>query len=144
MRAPTAAPASRSRRYRAVGGDRGAATVETVLVMPLVMAAILAIAQASIWLYADHAARAVATSALDATRVRGGSVQAGRARAHRLIGQLGHGSLTDPHINLHRGSTTATITVTAQAPAILPWTHLSVRVHQQAPVERYTTPGGPP
>jgi Flp pilus assembly protein TadG len=123
---------------RRAATDRGAASVEMVLAMPMIMLAILAAIQVSLWLYADHAARIVATQSLDATRIQGGSVQAGQSAADTYITQVGHGSLRHPQVIIRRTSTTATVEVRAQAPSVLPFIHMTVHSRQQAPVERYT------
>jgi hypothetical protein len=112
--------------------------------MPLILLAILAIAQTSMWLYAANAAQTIATQSLDATRVQGGTVQAGQDRAAELITQLGHGALHDTRVSVTRDTTTATVTLNATAPTILPGLHLPIHTHLSAPVEHYTIPGAQP
>lgn len=142
----TARPAAVGRRTRRLArrarADRGAASVEMVLAMPMIMLAILATIQVSLWLYADHAARIVATESLDATRLHGGSIHQGHSTAAIYLAQVGHGSLTHPQVTIRRSANSATVDVRAQAPSVLPFVHLAVHSRQQAPVEHYTTPDG--
>lgn len=128
---------------RRLDTERGSASVEMVLVFPLVLLALLLIAQLSLWAHARHIAEAAADQALTATRVRDGTPADGQRAAGQLLGQLGPGPLRDTRVVITRGPTRSTVDVTGQASSIAPFLALPVRAHVVGPTERHTSAGTP-
>jgi hypothetical protein len=97
---------------RQSGNERGALILSYVIIVPVFMAALLVIVQASLWYLAREAALAAARQGL-----------------------LQPGAFT-------RGSTPAIvqITVTGKVPSLVPGLPIAVTQVAQAPVEQFTTP----
>ena len=115
----------------------GSATLQTVLVMPLLLLLITAIVQFALWYHAAHVAIAAAQDGARAARVEGGTAQAGQARARQLLDQLGTGVLTDPTITVTRDADTARVEVRGWAPELVPGLRLPVTATSAGKVERF-------
>lgn len=124
---------------RLLAGDEGSSTVEMAIWMPVLFVTIALAAQLAVWLYAQHAATAAATTVLDQARIRGGSAATATAAGRSQL--AGMRLLHHPQLTVVRSPTTATVTVTGTAPRILP-IPLRVSAHQTGPVERDTSPAG--
>ena len=107
--------------------ERGAATTELVLAVPLLLVLLLLIAQFTLWLHATHVAQAAASEALSVTRVDGGTVTEGQAEANRVLHQLGSGPLDSPHATVNRGATEASVRVEGTVTAVVPFLTLTAR-----------------
>lgn len=116
-------------------------TLSYVIILPVFLAAILIIAQLSVWYLAKSAALAAARQGVDAARVEGASPDAGVAAAQSFARTSAHGFLLNPAVN--DGASTATtivITVTGNAPSLVPLLPITVSQVAAAPVERFTAP----
>src|SRR5947209_9012750 len=113
-------------RTRARRGDAGSATLQTVLVMPLLLLLITAIVQFAVWYHAAHVAIAAAQDGARAARVEGGTTQAGQTRAQQLLDQIGTGVLTDATITVTRDADTARVEIKGWAPELIPGLRLPV------------------
>ncbi|MGP3769757.1 TadE family protein [Streptomyces sp. SDT5-1] len=120
----------------------GGGTVETVLVLPLMFTVVLFLAQAAVYLHANHIAQEAAVQALAATRVQHGTEQAGSLEGDRILSQLGPGPLRGAQIDVTRGALTAEVQVTGTAGSVLPFLRMPVRAQSSGPVERVTDIGG--
>jgi Flp pilus assembly protein TadG len=129
---------------RLIGGvwrdERGAATTELVIVMPLLLSMVLVIAQWALWAHATHIAQAAASEALSAARVHGGTVAAGQAQAQHVLSQLGRGPLTSPQVSVTRDAHRAAVTITGAATSVLPFLRLPVHAEVAGPVEVFHAP----
>lgn len=125
------------------GGQReaegGAATAEMVIAAPLLLLLITLVIQFALYLDAAHVAQAVATQAMTAARLAGGSTTAGNAEAASALAQLGHGLLLHPQVTVTRSATVAQATVSAQVEAVIPFWHLGVHTTVAGPVEAFRT-----
>ncbi len=141
---PTAAtsPASdagwtlRRRRVRS-GSERGAATAELVVAMPLLLLLLGLIIQGAVWFHAAHVAQAAADRALDAARGYPASAVAGQERGQASIAALGPNILLDPQVTVVRTATQVEVRITARTPSVLPGVSLPVTVVRTAPVEAF-------
>lgn len=124
-------------RRRCSRGDRGSVTSEMVLYSPLLFGLILLGVQMAMWGLAQLAVQHSAEHALQTTRVFGGTVAAGQADAEAVLNQTGSTLLHDQRIAVSRTADTATVTITAKAPRVVPFLSLSVSTTVTAPVERY-------
>lgn len=125
-------------------GERGSASVELVLVFPLVLLAVLLLAQVSLWAHARQLAQAAASQALTATRVRDATAVDGQRAARQVLAQLGPGPLHNPRVTVTRGAQRATVDITGQAPSITGLLPLPVRAHAEGPTEPLTHPAPTP
>lgn len=135
---PTMPAPLQSRRH---DGDRGAATTEFTLAVPLLLVLLAAIVQGGLWMHAHTVARAVATDAVEAARIDGATATAGQRQAELTLDAVGRGALTDPRVTVDRNTISATVTVTGSDVSLIPLLRLPVRVAVSAPAERLTTPG---
>lgn len=120
--------------------ERGAATTELVIVMPLLLSMVLVIAQWALWAHATHIAQAAASEALSAARVHGGTVAGGQAQAQHVLDQLGRGPLTGPRVSVTRDANRAAVTITGTATSVLPFLRLPVHAEAAGPVEVFHAP----
>jgi Flp pilus assembly protein TadG len=123
--------------------ERGAATAEFVLAVPLLLLLLMSIVQFALWLHATHIAQAAASEALSATRVYGGSVASGQAEADHVLQQLGRGPLRNPTASVTRDLTQASVHVEGSVTVLVPFLTLTATGDAVGPVERFV-PGGRP
>ena len=123
--------------------ERGLATVEFVVVFPLLFLCILAVVQFGMWAHAAHVATAAAQEGARAARAEDGSAAAGQARALALVSAAGSAVLVGPQAAASRGADEVRVEVTGHAASVLPGVSLPVRAVAAGPVERYRPEGGP-
>lgn len=118
--------------------ERGSATAELAIAMPLVLLLLLCVAQFTVYLHASHIAQAAAAHGLSAARVVAGSAAAGQAQTNQTLAQLGGGPLSNTSVAVRRDADRAAVIVSGDATRVLPF--LTLRVHAQAvgPVEKFT------
>jgi Flp pilus assembly protein TadG len=124
--------------------EAGAFTLSYVLVVPIFMAAIMTIVQASIWYLARETVLAAARQGADVARTAQSPPGAGAQAARNFAATSTPGFLS--HISVStRGTSTTTvkITVSARIPTLVP--DLVINVHEvvTAPVERFVALGLP-
>jgi Flp pilus assembly protein TadG len=133
--------ARRHARVR-LGDERGGASAELVLCVPLVMLLILGIVQFALLAHAQHIAQSAAAQGLAAARAQHGSTTAGQAAADNTLAALGTGVLSAPAVHVDRGTDQADVTVQGHAETIIPGVRLTVTAHVAGPVEHWTVEAG--
>jgi Flp pilus assembly protein TadG len=116
--------------------DRGAASVELVLATPLLGLLLMAAVQFALWQHASHMAQAAANEGVQIARAYGSSAAAGRSDTEALLADLSGGVLSGTSVSASRSATTATITITGRAEAVIPGLSFPIKVTVTAPVER--------
>lgn len=130
---------SRRRLGRVLRRDeRGSASVELVIVTPLLLLLIMGVVQFALWEHATHVADAVAQQGLSVGRLGGSSASAGKAQAQSVLNQLGPGVLVTPDITATRTQATTTVVVTGHAESIVGLFSLPVRAVAAGPTEAFT------
>ena len=119
--------------------DRGSASAELVIATPLLLLLILGVIQFALWQHATHVAEAAAQQGLAAGRVEGGTDATGRTETDAVLAQLG--VLSDSRVAINRTADMTTVTVTGEAPSVLPFVHLPVRAVARGPSERFRSSG---
>jgi Flp pilus assembly protein TadG len=121
--------------------DAGTMTLSYVIIVPVFLAALMVIVQASMWYLARQAALAAARQGADAARALHAPAGAGPRAALQFAHSAASGYLENPQAS-PQGSTATTvqITVTGQIPALVPGVVIHVSQVAQAPVEQFTTP----
>ncbi len=121
--------------------DAGALILSYVILVPVFLAAVMVVVQASLWYLAREAALAAARQGADAARVLHAPPGAGPSAALAFARSSASGYLLQPHATL-AGSTPGTvrITVTGQVPDLIPGLPITVSQAAVAPVEKFTTP----
>ncbi|QHA07831.1 pilus assembly protein [Streptomyces broussonetiae] len=129
---------------RRLGGDRGAAGTQLVLVVPaLLLIALLTVQFALVW-HARHIAQYAAQRALAAARTEHGTAADGRTQARRSLAALGSRVLTAVSVTAERTATQTTVRVQGAVIRVLPVPGLVLHASATAsgPTERITTPTG--
>jgi len=132
--APDDSSTLRRRRARP-GSERGAATAELVVAMPLLLLLLGLIIQGAVWFHAAHVAQAAADRALDTARGYQASAAAGQDQGLASVAALGPNILLDPQVTVTRTATQVTVRITARTPSVVPGVSLPVTVVRTAPVE---------
>jgi Flp pilus assembly protein TadG len=112
-------------------------SVQFAVVWPVLMLVTLGVLQAGLWLHGRNVAQRAATAAVDTARGTAGSVDAARDLATDLART---GGLDEVSVQVTRGPTTTTATVTAGSPLLLNFGLGRLRESATAPVERATPP----
>ena len=122
-------------------GERGSATLELVVVFPVVLLLIIGGVQGALYYHARSVALAAAQDGARAAAVEGATAGAGQAAAAAFIQATGGDEvLPGAQVDATRTPTTAAVTVTGRALTVLAIPGLSLAVRQSAslPVERIT------
>lgn len=127
----------RQRIHEALTGDRGAVTLQNVIVAPVLLLILAIFLHLGILLHANNLAQAAATSAYNAARDFGGSSQDGTAAGLAILNQGGSSPIKHPAVIVNRGANTVTVTVTGNAPSFVPWITTGVDVTVTGPTERW-------
>ncbi|MCB0919075.1 MAG: pilus assembly protein [Actinobacteria bacterium] len=119
--------------------ERGGVTLETVVVMPILLLAVWATLQGALFFHARDLAMAAAQEGVRAASAYTANNHAGATAAHRFLAGAGEGGLTNASVETRRSNAQVQVVVSGSAPALVPG--LPTRVEQSAwgPVERFTT-----
>jgi Flp pilus assembly protein TadG len=120
---------------------RGSASVELTVAAPLLLLLLMLIVQFAMWAHATHIAQAAANAGVQTARAYGSTADVGKTDASSVLSRLAGTILTHTRVDAERAATTATVTVTGDAVAVVPGLHLPVAVTVTAP--RELVPGVP-
>ena len=120
--------------------EHGSSSLQTVLVMPVLLLLITAIVQFAIWYHAAHVALAAAQDGARAARVEAGTDADGEARANQILDQLGHGVLSAADVSVSRDAQTVRVEVHGYAPQLVPLLRLPVNAVSVGSIERFRAP----
>jgi Flp pilus assembly protein TadG len=121
--------------------DRGSATVEVTLAMPLLGLLLLLIVQFAFWAHATHVAQAAANQGVQSARAYGSTASAGADDTTAILDQTAGSILVNRSVTANNTATTSTVTVTGKAAAVVPGLSLPITVSVTAPREK--VPGMP-
>jgi hypothetical protein len=122
--------------------DDGALTLSYVVIMPVFLAAILVIVQASMWYLARETAVAAARQGADVARTANPPPGRGVQAAVVFARQAAPGFLLGPTASAAGSSAvTVTIRVSGRVPSLVPGMVITVSEVVTAPVERFTVAG---
>lgn len=122
---------------RRLRGERGDATVEAVLAVPVLLLLIMTVIQFGLFYHAAHTAEAAAQEGVRAARVEDGTAADGRDRAERFMHDAAPTLVNDVRVDAARDNEVARVEVTGSVRAIVPGLHLSVHAKAESPVERF-------
>lgn len=117
--------------------DRGSASAQVVIMLPVAFLSFFVIVQFATWSHATHIAQAAASRGLAAVRAHGGSSADGTASAQSVLAELGDGPLRDSSVRCERGSETALVQISGTAKQVVPFLSLPVHAEAAGPVERF-------
>ena len=122
-------------RPRRTRDERGALSIELLLVISALMLVYLLMLQYAVKAHSHRVAEAAAEEALAAASAYDGSAASGRqAGNHTLSDQ---GSLSNTTVVVTRSGTTASATVTGDVEQLIPFLPVHVTVHIEGPVEQF-------
>lgn len=122
-------------RVRRIRDERGALSIEFLLVMSALMLVFLLMLQYAMQAHAHRVAQAAAEEALAAASAYDGSAASGEDAGNHYLGDLG--SLSGTHVTVTRTGDTAAVTVTGDGQQVLPFVPVHVSVHLERPIEHF-------
>ena len=123
------------RRVRRIRDERGALSIEFLLVISALILVFLLMLQYAMQAHAHRVAQAAAEEALAAASAYDGSAASGEAAGNHYLTDLG--SLSDTIVTVTRTGTTASVTVAGDGQQVLPFVPVHVSVHLQGPLEHF-------
>ncbi|GGM10050.1 TadE/TadG family type IV pilus assembly protein [Nakamurella endophytica] len=133
------------RRWRRVAGDpdRGSATVEAVLIVPIVVVLTMVVVQSVLLWHGRHVAQAAAQIAARSAAAYQGTAAFGQADGDAYLQQVAANLLPGRDVQVVRAATTVTVTVHADVLSVIPFGRFTVDESASAPVEAFTAAGAP-
>ncbi|ABL81059.1 MULTISPECIES: hypothetical protein [unclassified Nocardioides] len=123
------------RAVRRVPDERGALSIELLLVMSALMLVFLVMLQYAMQAYAHRVAQAAAEQALAAASAYDGSAAWGEETGEHYLTDLGN--LSNGNVTVTRTGDTAVVTVTGDGQQVLPFVPVHVSVHLEGPIEQF-------
>lgn len=117
--------------------ERGAATAELVVAVPLLLLLLMTIVQFALWQHANHVANAAAEEAVRVTRTQAGTTSAGQMEATNFLNQLADGLVLDPRVEVSRDAVTARAEISGTTEGVVPYLRLPVHAKSESPIERF-------
>jgi Flp pilus assembly protein TadG len=117
--------------------ERGVATTEAVLVVPVLLFLVMLIIQFGLWFHASHVARAAAQEGVRAARLEGATAAVGQDRAEAFLERNGPTLVSDPVVVATRDGEQAVVEVRGRSVAVVPSLHWAVQARAESPVERF-------
>lgn len=117
--------------------DRGSATAQVVIMLPVAFLSFFLIVQFAMWSHATHIAQAAASQGLASARVHDGSAASGAAIARDVLAELSSGPLQGVDVRCERSSETALVRISGTAKQVVPFLSLPVHAEAAGPVERF-------
>ena len=118
--------------------ERGTASVEMVLLMPLLLLILFSGVQGAVYFHARTLAIAAAQEGVRAASRPDATLTDGTAAAAGFLGDVAGDSLTRVTITGSRSATTATVTVRGSSLSLIPGWTPTVKQTAHLPVERIT------
>lgn len=127
---------------RQTTADQGAITLSYVIILPVFLAAVMVIVQASLWFLARSAALAAARHGADVARTANPPPGPGAASAVAFARSQASGFLLAPAAAVRVGpGNVVRVAVTGRAPSLVPGLPIRISEVVTAPIERFTAAG---
>lgn len=117
--------------------ERGDATVEAVLAVPVLLLLIMTVIQFGLYFYAQHTVTAAAEEGVRAPRLEGGSATDGEATAADFMAQAAPALVENLRTSATRTDDRAAVEVRGTVHAIVPGLTLTVHARAKGPTERF-------
>jgi Flp pilus assembly protein TadG len=117
--------------------ERGAETIEVVLVTPVLLLLLMLIVQFALWYHASHVAEAAAQQGTSAARVETGTADDGRDHAQQFMANAAPALVEDVVVTATRDTEVARVEVTGTVDSLIPGLTLHVHGDAQSSVERF-------
>lgn len=122
-------------------GEAGIASTEVAIVMPAVLVLIMLIFQVGLFWHAKQAADVAAEEAVESAQLVAASEADGLAGANSILGQAGNLRNVVVTVDRDIGTGLVTVTVSGEAPAIVPFGNWRVEAQAQGSIERFIPAG---
>ena len=122
---------------RRLHGDRGDATVEAVLCVPVLLVVFMTVIQFGLWYHAEHVVHAAAQEGVRAARVDTGSAENGRTRSEQFMTQAAPALVHEVTVTVTRTADHAEVHVHGFVHAVVPGLDLTVDARESSPLERF-------
>jgi Flp pilus assembly protein TadG len=122
-------------RARRTRDERGALSIEFLLVISALMLVFLLMLQYAVKAHAHRVAEAAAEEALTAASAYDGSTASAKSAGNHYLADLGN--LSDTKVTVTRADTTAAVTVSGTVEQLVPFLPVRVTVHLQGPIEHF-------
>jgi Flp pilus assembly protein TadG len=117
--------------------EGGVATLEAVLVFPVLLLLLMIVFQFALWYNANELATAAAQDGARSARVVGGTAQTGIDRANSLLDESGRSLLLDRQVSAERDEVHARVEVRAVCIALVPGLHLTIDAVADSGTEQF-------
>lgn len=122
------------------GSERGSATVELVVAVPVLLFMIMLVIQFGLVWHATHVAQAAAQEGVRAARLADGTADAGQARAQTFVHEAAPTLLHGVTVTASRNLRTARVEVRGTVQAVVPGFGLTVDASLESPIETFRAP----
>ena len=122
-------------RARRTRDERGALSIEFLLVISALMLVFLLMLQYAVKAHAHRVAQAAAEEALAAASAYDGTVASGQEAGNHYLTDLG--TLSNTRVTVTRAGNTAVVTISGDAAQVFPLLPVHVTVHLQGPIEQF-------
>lgn len=130
-----------TRRRDLHSGEAGGASLEVVLVTPMLILLITLVVQFALWSHGTNVALAAAQEGAQLASLQGANATVGEAAARDFLAQSASRLILEPVVAASRTAESATVTVQGRIAGAVPGMNLTVRESSIAPVERYRAGG---
>lgn len=117
--------------------ERGDATVETVLAVPVLLFLIMVIIQAGLWFHGAQIMEAAAQEGVRAGRVDSATAADAEDRARQFVSTLSPSLAATSTVRASRTAATTRVRVEGQVEAVIPGLRLTVSGSAESPTERF-------
>ncbi len=117
--------------------ESGAATLEAVLVFPVLLLLIMSSIQVALWYHSAALADAAAQDGARAARVQGGNANDGIDRANQLLDQAGPSLLVGRRVTASRSPQVVRVDVRGHCIQLVPFVSLPVHGVAESPTESF-------
>jgi len=121
--------------------ERGAASTELVLVLPVAFIMVLTVFQFALWYNARELVTAAAQDGVAAGRVENADAGAAQRRAESVLAQTRPALAGPPSVVAQRDADRVSIEIRSRVVAVVPGLGLEVRARSVAPIERFVPAG---
>ena len=117
--------------------ERGDATVEAVLAVPVLLLLIMLVIQFGLYYHASHTAEAAAQEGVRVARAERASATDGQRRAEDFMADAAPTLVDDVTVVATRDADVARVDVRGTVHSIVPGLNLTIHAEAQSPVERF-------
>jgi hypothetical protein len=115
----------------------GAATLEAVLVFPVLLILVMFCIQVALWYHAAALADAAAQDGVRVARMQGGSASDGIGRADQLLDQAGRTIIQGRQVTASRSAEVVRVEVRGHCIELVPFVSLPVHAVAESSTERF-------